>query len=254
MNFLTLVKVNSILQSLLILLTFACAGPLLAQPVTIKFVVQSELKTELTSVTDIHVITTHGPYNYNEIKNMTFWTTPPDSGTMDVLRTNGIGVYIKTKYLKPHTVKSEGAWESKVRGITRSDSIWKSKRTYYHGPVKLSTSHLLSVLESNPESKKEAIMARNNSNGLQIVSFVSGFMIGYPIGQAIAGKQDPVWGLAGGGAALLLIAGIPLANGYNKHLENAISIYNNKVISTGSAGVSIKFIPTLGGGSLLVKF
>lgn len=243
------------MRSILVFCMIGWAFPLWAQPVTIKFVVQSELKTEMTSVTDIHVITTHGPYNFNEIKTMTFWTTVPDSATMEALRTNGIGIYIKTKYLKPTMLKSKDAWEAKVKGTTsRSDSIWKEKNTYYQGKTKLSHAHLLSLLESNPDCRLETRLARNNSNALQLVGFAGGFMIGYPVGQAIAGKQDPIWGLAAGGAALLIVAGIPLANGYNKHIENAISIYNKKTIRTGSTGVSIKFFPSLGGGSLVVKF
>lgn len=242
------------MRSLILFVLLAWACPLVAQPVKIKFVVQSELTTELTSLTDIHVMTTHGPYNFNEISTMSFWGIAPDSAVIEQLRNNGIGVYLKYKFLKPNTVKSEKVWEARVKGtVTAKDSIWMKGNSFYQGTVKLRPKDVLSVLESNPASREEAARARSNYNASQVVGFVGGFLIGWPLGQAISSKQEPQWGLAAGGVALLIVVGIPLSAGFKKHTEKGISIYNRKTPS-GSPGLSFQFLPTVNGGTLVVRF
>lgn len=243
------------MRLLIPLLLFVWAGPLAAQPVKIKFTVQAEISTEMTSVTDLHVITTKGPYNLNEIRTMSFWEAAPDSITIELLRNNGIGVYLKGRLLKAHAVKSDQAWESKVKGtVAGNDTIRVMRNSFYHGSVKMGARDILTVLEGNPASRAEATQARSNYNGAQIVSFVGGAMIGWPLGQAISGKVEPQWGLAAVGAATLLGFGIPLNSGFKKHAQNAINIYNKGTTPSGSARLSIKFIPGVGGGTLLVKF
>ncbi len=240
--------------TLLFMLSTAC--PLLAQTVKIKFVVLSEITTEMTSTTDIHVITKDGPYNFNEIRSMTFWGDAPDSATIDHLRNNGIGIYLKSKYLKPNSEKSSKAFEMKVRERSdttlRKDTIRMERNRYWKGSVKMSERDILSILESNPASHAEAARARANMNGAQVVGFVSGILIGYPIGQAIGGKQEPQWGLAASGAAFLLIGGISFSNGYKRHVKNAIELYNASPRS--ARATSIRLVPSLNGATLYVRF
>ncbi len=223
-----------------------------AQPVKIKFVIGSEVATELTSVTDIHAITEHGPYNFHEIKTMSFWGTPPDSITINHLRTNGIGVYLKNRYLKPNMVKSEKAFEAKIKTTSpRGDSILIKGSRFYQGSVRLGHWDVLSVLENNPASHAEAKTARSNFNAELVVSFIAGALIGYPLGQEIAGKVEPQWGYAAGGVALL-IGSIPLHNAYKRHVKNAIEIYNANPRS--ALGTSIMLAPALNGATLYVRF
>jgi hypothetical protein len=66
--------------------------------------------------------------------------------------------------------------------------------------------------------------ARKNETPALLLSIAGGALIGWPIGSAIAGG-DPQWWLAGAGAGLI-ICSIPLQIGYNKHLFNAVTIYN----------------------------
>ena len=58
-------------------------------------------------------------------------------------------------------------------------------------------------------------------------------MIGWPIGEAIGGKEDPVWALAAGGAA---IAGISLLMGAKAdgRVEKGIHMYNAAVAGRAS--------------------
>jgi hypothetical protein len=243
------------MRHLISCLLFLWTCPLVAQPVKIKFAVEAEVTTEMTSVTELHVITTQGPYNLNEIRSMSFWGEAPDTTTLDKLRYNGIGIYLKGKYLKPLSVKSDRAWEAKVKGATLgNDTIRMVRNTFYLGSAKMGTREILTVLESNPASHAEAKKARSNFNGAQITGFVGGALIGWPLGQAISGKVEPQWGLAAVGAATLLGFGIPLTNQFKRHTRNAIKLYNNKTPLTGSTGLSIKFYPGVNGGTLLVKF
>ncbi len=247
---------------LFLLLTWTC--PLVAQPVTIKFVVQSELSTELTSLTDIHVMTTHGPYNYHDISSMSFLSVAPDSTIIVQLRTKGIGVFLKTKYLKPISaeavvpakiVEPERVEDATIE-VTRTvkDSIWMKDNSFWQGSLKIRPKNALDALERNPASHNEAAMARSNYNMSQLVGFVGGFMIGWPLGQAIGGKQEPQWGLAAGGAALLIVGGIPLSVGFKKHVQKAMTIYNGKIMAPGSSGLSFRFYPGVNGGTLIVRF
>ncbi len=238
-----------------LLLFLAWTQPLAAQTVKIKFITKAEVRTELTSVTDIHAITVAGPYNFHEIETMAFWDVPPDSVTIEKLRTNGVGVYIKNKYLKPYSVKSDKVWEARVAGsVGDADTIRVKGNSYWLGSVKMSDRDILTVLERNPASYDEAKMARSNYNGAQVVGFFAGALIGWPIGQALAGKQDPQWGLAAGGGVLLLAVGVPVASGFKKHTYNAIRIYNKKPVSPGSPGLSMQFIPSVQGATFVVKF
>lgn len=233
----------------------AWVGTLVAQPVKIKFVQQSEVSTEINSVTDIHVITALGAYNFQGIKSIAFWNAQPDSALVETLRNNGIGVYLKTKFLKPHAMKSDEAWKAKVMGnATDNDTIWIKGGSFWLGGRKLGARGILTILEGTPAARDKAAKARSNYNAAQIIGFVGGALIGWPVGQALAGKQEPQWGLAAGGAVLLIGAGIPLSIGFKNHVRKAISSYNQKTSATGSSGLSFQFQPGINGGTLVVRF
>lgn len=249
-------------QKLLIFfLAVAWTSPLAAQPVTIRFTVQSELATELTSVTDLYAETTHGPYNLKEISTMNFSHFAPDSVTMEKLRSHGIRIYLKGKYLKPKVnlkpkvMKPETNKEEEVTvRALRDDSIWMKKNRYYQGHAPMTAVEILAVLEGNLASRSEALQAKSDFNGAQIIGFVSGVLIGWPIGQAIGGKQEPQWGLAAGGVALLVAGAIPLENKFHQHMNNAIRIFNSQARPAGKTGLSLHFVPSPVGGTLVVTF
>lgn len=245
----------TLMRPLMLFLLLTCTCPLMAQPVTIKFVVQSEINTELTSLTDLHVMTTHGPYNYQDISTMSFLSATPDSASVQQLRTKGIGVFLKTKFLKPITADPERAYNAKIKeAVTDKDSLWIKRGTFRQGTAKIIPKNAFSLLEGNPASHDEAARARSNYNAMQVVSFIGGALIGWPLGQAVAGKTEPQWGLAAGGAVLLISAGIPLSVGFKKHAQKAMTIYNRRTPATGSSGLSFRFIPSVNGGTVIVKF
>lgn len=86
----------------LCLTTLTVAG----QPVTIKFITRSELGTEMTAVTPMHIITKEGTFNSREIRRMTFTMTMPDSSSLKQLRDFGIEVIYKPKLVKEKPKKA----------------------------------------------------------------------------------------------------------------------------------------------------
>lgn len=84
-------------RSLLIglLLTFAIRA--VAQPVTIHFRVGSELATEMTGLDDDRLVTAAGPYEFKDIKRVTFSAQAPDSTVIRKLQAGGVEVYIKSR-------------------------------------------------------------------------------------------------------------------------------------------------------------
>jgi hypothetical protein len=111
---------------------------------------------------------------------------------------------------------------------------------------------LLTVLKSNPNAYNEMKKANANSAGAFIFAYTGGFMIGYPLGQALAGAK-PNWALAGIGAGLVLIA-IPFSTTSRTHAANAISIYNSGLKASRSSVIKISFCLTYDGVGLVYRF
>lgn len=124
-------------------------------------------------------------------------------------------------------------------------------KLYQDGRV-LKPKQALSVMQINPEAYKEFKRAKSNYDGAQVMGFIGGFMIGWPLGTAIAGG-DPEWGLMAGGAGILLLS-IPLNTGYSKHARQAVAIYNGGSDPTSKLPVSISITPYVGGARLTVRF
>jgi len=83
---------------------------------------------------------------------------------------------------------------------------------------------LVSILEENDLAYEEIKSARTTAVFGSIIGFAGGFLIGWPIGAAIAGG-DPNWGLAAIGAGLIVVA-IPLNESAYKKAKSAVDTYN----------------------------
>lgn len=92
--------------------------------------------------------------------------------------------------------------------------------------ITVSPKQVADILSVDPLASEEFKKARANYSAAGVIGFAGGFMIGFPIGTAIAGGE-PEWGLAAGGVALLL-ATIPLTNAFNHHAQSAIDGFNER--------------------------
>ena len=82
------------------------------------------------------------------------------------------------------------------------------------------------ILEVNPTAFAEFKKARLNSGVASVLGFAGGLLIGVPVGTAIVGGE-PEWGLALGGAALI-VTSIPFNRAFKRHALNAVDIYNQQ--------------------------
>lgn len=92
-----------------------------------------------------------------------------------------------------------------------------------HG-TDLSMSELVEIMESNKQAYPIMKKAKANHTVVSVMGFAGGFLIGWPIGAALANK-DPDWTLAGIGAGLVAIA-IPISATVGRQTKQAIDIYN----------------------------
>jgi hypothetical protein len=140
-------------------------------------------------------------------------------------------------------------------GQSKSDSI-EIKKTlgtvFRQNGKNLTPRQLLDITQSNTEAYKEMKIAKSNYDVGSVFGFAGGFLIGWPLGTAIAGGQ-PNWALAGIGAGLIVVS-IPFSTAYTKHAKNAVKLYNNGLKSTGFDNVDLTIGLTCNGIGVKVIF
>lgn len=109
-------------KSVLIVLCLAVGMPALAQPMTIKFAIGSELATTLTGVTDEVIDTEAGPYYFKDVQRLTFQVSLPDSTTIERLRQKNIEVYLRSKRVTPLVTKAAPVPVSPEKPVAKKDS------------------------------------------------------------------------------------------------------------------------------------
>ena len=123
---------------------------------------------------------------------------------------------------------------TQLNAQNQSDSISVKKAfgTVFKQNGKILTpKQLTSIMKSNPSAFGEMKIAKSNYAVGSVVGFAGGFMVGYPIGTALAGgKAD--WALAGVGAGLIFVS-IPFTSAYVSHAKNAVKFYNAGLKQTG---------------------
>lgn len=116
----------------------------------------------------------------------------------------------------------------------------------------LTPKDLLEITKLNAAAYQEMQVAKKNYDAASIFGFAGGFMIGWPLGAAIAGGK-PNWTLAAIGAGLVVVS-IPLTVAYTKHAKNAVSIYNGKGLPTASRKIDFNLGLTGNGLGVTVTF
>ncbi|MFM8740650.1 MAG: hypothetical protein ACKOC0_10640 [Cytophagales bacterium] len=113
--------------------------------------------------------------------------------------------------------------------LTLSKDFWGYK--FQEGGQAISKQQAMRLLESNPEAIELFKQGNSNLVPAGILGFAGGFMIGWPIGQSLGGKNDPQWGLAVGGLALVLVGGV-LEKSFQKKAKQAFDLYNKRALSS----------------------
>lgn len=134
---------------------------------------------------------------------------------------------------------------------TSDDAIEVRKNQFRKNGRNLKPKELLNLMSTNPEALKEMTIAKKNADVANVFGFIGGFMIGWPLGSAVAGGK-PNWALAGAGVGVVLIA-VPFSLKYTRHAKAAVAIYNRDAKQPAArVNVRIGISPT--GGSLKITF
>jgi len=112
---------------------------------------------------------------------------------------------------------------------TRSDTIQIRKRgggyQFYMDEKKLNSRELKQALKPSERASRELRSAKFSAAMASVFGYAGGFMVGWPLGTAIAGGK-PMWALAGAGAGLIAVS-IPFSLSANKKMRRAVHTYNN---------------------------
>lgn len=103
--------------------------------------------------------------------------------------------------------------------------------TYKYNGKYLTPNKIRKTIRVNPEADKVMGYAYGYKMFSDVFSMAGGFLIGYPIGTHLVGREKPNWELAALGGGLVLIA-IPFAIGYSKRVDKAVRIYNDGLRQT----------------------
>lgn len=110
----------------------------------------------------------------------------------------------------------------------------------------LTPKKMLILMKDHPDAYAYMKKAKSNYDGAMVFSYIGGFCIGYPLGQALAGGEEPAWFMLGVGAGLALLT-IPLAQEYKKNSTEAVRLYNSSVRSGELHGSRVEFGKTPNG-------
>jgi hypothetical protein len=97
---------------------------------------------------------------------------------------------------------------------------------------------MLDKLEKEPEAADELAGYGAFATTAVILAGAGGALVGWPIGQAIGGEEDPLWVLAGVGGGLIAVS-IPLAIVADNKVENAVDAHNRHV-GAPTAGIRVR--------------
>ena len=116
----------------------------------------------------------------------------------------------------------------------------------------LTPGNLLQITKLNPEAYKVMHLAKSNDDLAKIFGFAGGFMIGWPIGSLIGGRE-PNWTMAIIGAGMIAIS-FPFIDGYNRHARKAVEIYNDWLKQTANNKIEFRLGMTYNGFGISMKF
>ena len=113
---------------------------------------------------------------------------------------------------------------------------------------------VVNALNNNAEAYQLAKSAKSNYVLSQIISGAGGFLIGWPLGTALAGGK-PNWTLAGIGAGLVVVS-IPIEISSDKKINKALEIYNAEFSETSMRNFkpSYRFIANNNGIGIAMNF
>lgn len=119
----------------------------------------------------------------------------------------------------------------------------------------LDFSQLSEKVKPNEFAFNEIKAAKSKTILATIIGGAGGFLVGYPLGTALAGGE-PNWTMAAIGAGLIVVT-IPIGQKANKQAKNAVEIYNSGLKNSAfrkKADINLAFTGNRNGMGLYLKF
>ena len=123
----------------------------------------------------------------------------------------------------------------------------------YQGTEIKKASELRPIVQGVPEAVAAVDKSEAYNGGAMALAAVGGSLIGWPVGEAIGGSDDPKWVLAGAGAAVTTVAIVLGVQGV-KQAKRAVDIYNVGVGQSGEDSANPRLVLGPGGVSILFRF
>ncbi|UXX80181.1 hypothetical protein N7E81_03580 [Reichenbachiella carrageenanivorans] len=128
--------------------------------------------------------------------------------------------------------------------------LFKNQAAYKKCGITMSSAQFMTLMKDDPNMSEFVKPLALNSMGDALLTAASSVLIFWPIGEYIAGNDDPNWTLAYIGAGCALLS-IPFKKGFEKNADKAMNYYNNgykKVavnfnfnINTNGLGLAMRF-------------
>ena len=119
-------------------------------------------------------------------------------------------------------------------GQNTNDTITMTKvfggYQFYEGTKRLNVNQLVNTMKPNEQAYNQMKSAQSTYILTQIIGGAGGFLVGWPIGTAIAGGE-PNWTMAGIGAGLIVVS-IPISQKFNKQAKQAVNTYNDGLLTS----------------------
>lgn len=131
--------------------------------------------------------------------------------------------------------------------------VKEGSKYMYQGKQIKGAGDLKPIVANLPEAAAEAGKSSTYHGVATAFAVVGGALVGWPIGQAIGGNEDPQWVLAGAGAGAVAI-GILFELSSGKHFEKAIDLYNGRVDTSASVRTSLHLAIGPGGLAVVAGF
>lgn len=122
------------------------------------------------------------------------------------------------------------SYAQKADTLHMKTGFWKI--TYTKGTNPITLNQAIEEMKINESAYTQMKSAKNDLVLSQIIGGVGGFLIGWPLGAAVAGG-DPNWTMAAVGAGLVVVS-IPISKSFNKKAKSAIREYNQGLLSSAN--------------------
>lgn len=101
--------------------------------------------------------------------------------------------------------------------------------SYSQRDLSINRADMVDKLEQEPENRERIKSARALFTLGIALSALGGVAIGWPLGQYITGERHPHWWIAGAGAGMFLLGGLPLALASDSQVAKAVAVHNKLI-------------------------